>query len=135
MTDETIAAISHLPGRNATIAPRGPRIADDRAASHRTPVAHDALERSQPERGRGDARLLPRQEVRPPTAVRNAAGTFAGLRSESASNEPGPVYVHIGRIDVRAVSAPAVKAPVATRPAMRKPSLEAHLRARDRGTG
>jgi hypothetical protein len=42
------------------------------------------------------------------------------------------VYVHIGRIDVRAVDTPVPKSPAA-HSALRKPSLEAHLRSRDRG--
>jgi hypothetical protein len=58
-----------------------------------------------------------------------------GGSAARATGDPGPVYVHIGRIDVRAVDAPAPKAQPAPRAALGKPSLEAHLRARDRAAG
>ena len=74
-------------------------------------------------------RLLPQQPA-PAIATRPAA---AGARETVArAPESAPVYVHIGRIDVRAVDAPVPKSPAA-HSALRKPSLEAHLRSRDRG--
>ncbi len=86
---------------------------------------------ARPETGLDRApRLLP-QQAAPAIAARPAA---TGARETVArAPEPAPVYVHIGRIDVRAVDAPVPKSTPA-HPVLRGPSLEAHLRSRDRGT-
>ncbi len=74
-------------------------------------------------------RLLP-QQAAPAIAARPAAA--ATRQTVARATEPAPVYVHIGRIDVRAVEAPVPKSSPVRAP-LRAPSLESHLRSRDRG--
>lgn len=117
------------------VAQPGARVAPESTAERDVLAAGAMLEIRSEHRGR-EARLLPAQPVAPHEAARRSAGAFENAHKTVRPDEPGPVYVHIGRIDVRAVDAPAPRAPqAAARTAIRKPSLEAHLRARDRGAG
>ena len=71
----------------------------------------------------------------PGSRARAAVRSSRVARADTAqgiADEPADVYVHIGRIDVRAVAAPE-RRPPAAHSELRKPSLEAHLRARDGG--
>lgn len=74
-----------------------------------------------------EPRLLPVRRPAPPTTIGEALA-----RPPASRHEPAPVHVHIGRIDLRAAEAPPPQKPVTER-AMRRPSLEEHLRARERG--
>lgn len=67
----------------------------------------------------------------PPTAPAAGRNDVRARTPESADSPS--IHVHIGRIDVRAIQPPEPKAAPALRTPLRTPSLEAHLRARDRG--
>jgi hypothetical protein len=75
-------------------------------------------------------RLFPLEPERRPVA----AGIVERLETPRQT-EPPAVHVHIGRIDVRAVETPAPPKPPPGRRTPRAPSLEEHLRARERGAG
>ena len=80
-------------------------------------------------------RVVPQHgDVAPPQPGRARRRAGAGLenRGTADAHADADVYVHIGRIDVRAIAAPE-RRPAAPRAELRKPSLEAHLRARDAG--
>jgi hypothetical protein len=107
--------------------------ADTRMVDH---VADDTP--SQP------VRLLPLADAPhapavPPASANRAPQPSAARRgfdaeaSRAADDEPADVYVHIGRIDVRAVAAPERRSAPAPGPASQKHSLAAYLRSRDVG--
>jgi len=105
-----------------------------RVAEPRVPGASlvDVLQRPDEPRARAqpqrsvEPRLLPVQRPAPQPTIGDAFAHPAASR-----HEPAPVHVHIGRIDLRAADAPPPKKPAPER-AMRRPSLEEHLRARER---
>lgn len=108
---------------------------DERIVNGPRRAALDRPEREnempKPESPHDRRRLMPPASISRPGMQQNIV--FATELQQKQANS-STVHVHIGRIDVRAVSAaPEKKAP--SRATMRLPSLEAHLRARDRGSG
>lgn len=117
------------------VAPPSPRDTPLHEAEHvaKTPIGagnERLAPAAAPQQRLGEPRLLPLER---PARFANGGGLTerSGLAQRS---ELPPVHVHIGRVDVRAISAPQPKAPPARTP-MRKPSLAEHLRARERGAG
>jgi hypothetical protein len=99
--------------------------------SERRPVQTDrniVQPARQPSTQQRAPRLLPAQ---PPPSYPPAGAAQSHPSTPRIERVPDATYIHIGRIDVRAVDAPAPKPPPA-RSAMPRPTLEAHLRARDR---
>jgi hypothetical protein len=121
-------------------APRAGRSPEPGGAVEHASAADAALNDAQSQ----TARLLPLADARHASAVPAASANRAshpppGRRtsdlsaSRAAADEPADVFVHIGRIDVRAVAAPGRGPAPAPRPASQKHSLAAYLRARDAG--
>ncbi len=131
---ESTPSFAPMPGRTPrqpasprrSTAPPGDSPAPDTAAAPAPGRRDETRTQLRLEQPAGGARLMPpaaspasRIDMRPPPA-------------DSAA--PPSIHVHIGRIDVRAIQPPAPKVVPALRTPLRKPSLEAHLRARDRGS-
>lgn len=112
-----------------------PKRAAREASPHlEAPRPREALQLERPKSPslRAEIRLMPPQTaIAPPRRL--SFGGFESARVEPPVWEPAPVYVHIGRIDVKAADSPAAPKAQPARTAPPKPSLEAHLRSRDRG--
>jgi hypothetical protein len=118
---------AHVDDPFARPATPAPAIDAPRERPAGTTTAAPATARHRSADAAAHARLLPRSPATPAASL--GAAPVAPVRERE---EPPTVHVHIGRIDVRAVQTPAPRAQPARSP-LQPPSLDEHLRARDRG--